>query len=140
LYEEEHKLARDNQDESLTMSQRIEAFYRQSGGPNNPDIERLLEKHLLYGKDHGIPGYKETIEDAFIDTVVNDPVLLILFQRFQRFRHRNTNLNDGKSVAFKEEMESVHAKLAELQAELELLRLEVKNMRNGLAYQRQNVE
>ncbi|CAM3843354.1 hypothetical protein ALPO108162_08565 [Alicyclobacillus pomorum] len=133
-------MAPDHQDEALTMSQRIEAFYRQSGGPNNPDIDRLLEKHLLYGKDHGMPGYKETIEDAFIDTVVNDPALLILFQRFQRLRHQNTNLNDGKSVSFNEGLESVHKKLAELQADLELLRLEVKDISNELAHRRQKVE
>ena len=71
---------------SMTMEQRIQAFFRQSGGPNNPQIPKLVEKHLLYGKDHGIPGYRETFADAFIDAVVGDPSLLLLYERVQRWR------------------------------------------------------
>ncbi|QIZ68668.1 hypothetical protein [Geobacillus subterraneus] len=62
---------RDEQ-ELLTMSQRIEAFYRQSGGPRSPVIRRLLERHLLYGKDHGIPGKREEFTDAFRDVFLQD--------------------------------------------------------------------
>ena len=70
----------------MTMEERIQAFFRQSGGPNNPQIPKLVEKHLLYGKDHGIPGYRETFADAFIDAVVGDPSLLLLYERVQRWR------------------------------------------------------
>lgn len=58
--------------ESMTMNQRIEAFYRQSGGPGNPEIDRILEKHLMNGKDHGVPGQKETIKDAFAEVFLDD--------------------------------------------------------------------
>ncbi|QIA27418.1 hypothetical protein DYI95_007620 [Thermaerobacter sp. PB12/4term] len=70
----------------MTMEERIQAFFRQSGGPNNPQIPKLVEKHLLYGKDHGIPGYRETFADAFIDAVVGDPSLLLIYERLQRWR------------------------------------------------------
>ncbi|GAB6876584.1 hypothetical protein [Thermaerobacter litoralis] len=70
----------------MTMEERIQAFFRQSGGPNNPQIPKLVEKHLLYGKDHGIPGYRETFADAFIDAVVGDPSLLLIYERVQRWR------------------------------------------------------
>lgn len=73
-------------DHRMTMEERIQAFFRQSGGPNNPQIPKLVEKHLLYGKDHGIPGYRETFADAFIDAVVGDPSLLLIYERVQRWR------------------------------------------------------
>ncbi|ADU51635.1 hypothetical protein Tmar_1524 [Thermaerobacter marianensis DSM 12885] len=75
-----------NNGRPMTMEERIQAFFRQSGGPNNPEIPKLVEKHLLYGKDHGIPGYRETFADAFIDAVVGDPSLLLLYERVQRWR------------------------------------------------------
>ncbi|AMV11956.1 hypothetical protein GS3922_02375 [Geobacillus subterraneus] len=62
----------DDEQEQLTMSKRIEAFYRQSGGPGNPTIRRLLERHLLYGKDHGIPGKREEFTDAFREVFLQD--------------------------------------------------------------------
>ncbi|EZP76480.1 hypothetical protein H839_14424 [Parageobacillus genomosp. 1] len=58
--------------ERATMSQRISAFYRQSGGPRNPQIQRILEEHLLYGRDHGIPGKKEDINDVLREVFLND--------------------------------------------------------------------
>ncbi|HET7522442.1 MAG TPA: hypothetical protein VFJ73_03860 [Bacillales bacterium] len=61
---EEHK--------KMTMNERIEAFYRQSGGPGNPEIDRILEEHLLNGKDHGPKGRREEIKDAFTDVFLND--------------------------------------------------------------------
>jgi|SRR5690606_5778854 hypothetical protein len=70
----------------MTMEKRIEAFFRQSGGPQNSKIEKLLDEHLRYGKDHGMPGRKETFEDAVIWTVMNDPSLLLLFERIQKWR------------------------------------------------------
>ncbi|ASS98547.1 MULTISPECIES: hypothetical protein [Geobacillus] len=61
-----------DEQEQLTMSKRIEAFYRQSGGPGSPTIRRLLERHLLYGKDHGLPGKKEEFEDVIRDVFLQD--------------------------------------------------------------------
>ncbi|MGJ3220618.1 hypothetical protein [Geobacillus thermoleovorans] len=58
--------------EELTMSKRIEAFYRQSGGPGSPTIRRLLDRHLLYGKDHGLPGKREEFADAFREVFLQD--------------------------------------------------------------------
>ncbi|MFO7263286.1 MAG: hypothetical protein A6D91_04310 [Bacillaceae bacterium G1] len=75
---------RHDGDDSLLMTRRIEAFYRQSGGPGNPLIDRLLEEHLLYGKDHGVRGRKEEIKDAFIEVFLNDhstrPIVLALMK------------------------------------------------------------
>ncbi|MFC4767413.1 hypothetical protein [Effusibacillus consociatus] len=59
-------------DKKMTMEERIQAFYKQSGGPGNPDIERILEQHLLNGKDHGVKGKKETIMDALCDAFIED--------------------------------------------------------------------
>ncbi|WP_251549771.1 hypothetical protein [Neobacillus muris] len=62
-----------NQDEEKkTMNERIKAFYAQSGGPNNPQINQIIEKHLLYGKDHGAQGKRETFKDAIMDVFLDD--------------------------------------------------------------------
>ena len=66
----------------LTMQQRIDAFYAQSGGPHNPKIKQVLEDHLLYGQDHGVKGRKETVADALMQTVAGDPFLLFMFQQW----------------------------------------------------------
>ncbi|AXF56883.1 hypothetical protein [Salicibibacter kimchii] len=58
--------------EKMSMQERINYFYRQSGGPGNPDIDRILNEHLKNGKDHGIPGRKEEPKDAFIEVFMND--------------------------------------------------------------------
>lgn len=66
------------------MRQRIQAFYQQSGGPGNPEIARILEEHLKYGKDHGVKGRKENIKDAFAEVFLKDrstqPIVLGLFK------------------------------------------------------------
>ena len=59
-------------DGKMTMQERINYFYRQSGGPGNPDIDRILEEHLKNGKDHGVPGRKEEPKDAFMEVLLND--------------------------------------------------------------------
>ncbi|RFU65473.1 hypothetical protein [Peribacillus glennii] len=61
-----------NEQEKKTMKERIRAFYAQSGGPNNPQIERIIEKHLLDGKDHGVPCKRETFKDAVRDVFLDD--------------------------------------------------------------------
>jgi hypothetical protein len=102
------------ENEKMTMEERIEAFYRQSGGPHNSRIPKLLERHLLYGKDHGMPGYKETFEDAIIDTLVGDASLLLLFERFQRWR------NGRKQKP--EEVARLEERIARLEQEVRELR------------------
>lgn len=62
---------RDEQ-EKKTMNERIQAFYRQSGGPNNAQIGRIIEQHLLNGKDHGVPGKRETFKDAIMEVFLDD--------------------------------------------------------------------
>ena len=34
-------------EKKMSMEERIQAFYRQSGGPHNSQISELLEKHLF---------------------------------------------------------------------------------------------
>ncbi|PLR96367.1 hypothetical protein [Bacillus sp. T33-2] len=58
--------------EKKTMNERIRAFYQQSGGPNNPQISRIIEKHLLDGKDHGAPGKRESFKDAMLEVFLDD--------------------------------------------------------------------
>lgn len=76
--------------EQLTMQQRIQAFYQQSGGPGNPEIDRIIEEHLKYGKDHGVKGKKETITDAFTEVFLNDrstkPIVLGLMRLQMNFK------------------------------------------------------
>lgn len=73
-------------EKKMSMDEQIQAFYRQSGGPHNSQISELLEKHLLYGEDHGMEGYKENFEDAVMDTLIGDPSLLLLYERYQRWK------------------------------------------------------
>lgn len=100
--------------EIISMEKRIQAFYKQSGGPHNPQIQRILEKHLLYGKDHGMAGYRETYEDAVMDTIINDPSLLLLYERIQRWRLQRQD--KGQSL------NSLESKINELRREIERLR------------------
>lgn len=113
----------------MTMEQRIEAFYRQSGGPHNPQIQKLLQKHLLYGKDHGMPGYKESFEDAILDVVVNDPSLLLLFERFQRWRsgRKDISTNSRCGVCQREACQ-LEEKLQRLETEVRELRASVEQL------------
>jgi hypothetical protein len=70
--------------EKLTMEQRIQAFYAQSGGPGNPQIKKFLDHHLRYGADHGVPGHIETVEDVFRSVVRKDKSLFTLHQLWMR--------------------------------------------------------
>jgi len=99
----------------ISMEKRIQAFYKQSGGPHNPQIQRILEKHLLYGKDHGMAGYKETYEDAVMDTIINDPSLLLLYERIQRWRLQRRNNRD-------QSLSLLESKINELKREIEQLK------------------
>lgn len=74
-------------DENMSMQERIDYFYRQSGGPDSPEIDRILKEHLLNGKDHGVPGRKEEPKDAFTEVFLGDhstqPILMgIMKMRF----------------------------------------------------------
>lgn len=99
--------------EKLTMEQRMEAFYRQSGGPNNDRIAELLENHLLNAKDHGMPGYRETFEDGIMDVVLNDPSLLLLYERIQRWRLQRRS-ESGDIASLKERIESLEREVIRL--------------------------
>lgn len=102
----------------MTMEERIEAFYQQSGGPHNSQIPKLLEQHLLYGKDHGMPGYKETFEDAIIDTLVMDPSLLLLFERVQRWRINRKDDNQGSLSRLEERIKKLEEEVYKLREEI----------------------
>lgn len=101
------------EDEKLTMKQRIDAFYRQSGGPGNPEIARILNEHLLYGKDHGVRGKREDVRDAFTEVFLSDrstqPIVLGLLklknavkQEWDRFL-ASRQANSEETIAFKRE-------------------------------------
>jgi hypothetical protein len=122
-----------NSEDDLTLQQRMEAFYRQSGGPNNPDVQRILNHHLLYGKDHGRRGYRQTVEDAFIDTVMSDPTLLLLFQRVQQWRSRKRQAAQGSSSI----PQSVQDEIRRLQSDVAALREEIASLRSLLGDLRQ---
>jgi hypothetical protein len=108
------------ENEKMTMEQRIEAFYRQSGGPHNSQIPKLLEKHLLYGKDHGMPGYKENFEDGIMDVVLNDPSLLLLYERIQRWRLKRKSEYESASH-LKEKIESLEREVVRLREAIDRL-------------------
>jgi hypothetical protein len=101
----------------MTMEERIKAFYQQSGGPHNSRIPKLLEKHLLYGKDHGMDGYKETFEDAIIDTLVNDPSLILLYERIQRWRI-NRKEHQGSLSQLEERIKKLEEEVYKLRKEI----------------------
>jgi hypothetical protein len=113
----------DQDQEKLTMQQRIDAFYRQSGGPNNPQIKKVLERHLLYGKDHGAPGRKETVMDAFTDTIMGDPLLLMLFQQWNNRRMNQASASKaGISTAEAETIRQLQRDVLQLKSEMGALR------------------
>ena len=97
--------------ERLTMEQRIQAFYAQSGGPGNPQITKFLDHHLRYGADHGVPGHKETVEDVFRDVVRKDKSLFTLHQLWMRRQAEKEERNAQRT--------DVLAELAEKIARLE---------------------
>ncbi|QQK74599.1 hypothetical protein HUG15_02600 [Salicibibacter cibarius] len=72
--------------ENMSMQERIDYFYRQSGGPGNPEIERILKDHLLNGKDHGIPGQKEEPKDAFTEVFLSDHSTQPIVMGFMKMR------------------------------------------------------
>lgn len=115
-------LADQQSGERLTMQQRIDEFYRQSGGPNNPKIKQVLEHHLLYGKDHGAPGRKETVMDALTDTVVGDPMLLMLVQY----------LNNRRVAQSPKSADADAETVRQLQREVSQLKVEMGAMRTLL--------
>jgi hypothetical protein len=104
--------------ERLTMQARIEAFFKQSGGPNNPQIKKVLERHLLFAKDHGPPGKKETIEDAFIDTIIKDPSNLVIMQWLQRVRMARQRRANEHAGASSQEVQRLEAEIQALRKEL----------------------
>jgi len=108
-------------EERLTMHKRMEAFYRQSGGPNNPEIAKILEKHLLYGKDHGPKGKRETLEDALRDTIIQDYSNQIIFKWFMQARMER-----------QKQAQADRAELARMRGELEALKRDIAELRSLL--------
>lgn len=97
--------------EKLTMSQRIDAFYRQSGGPGNPDIARILNEHLIHGKDHGVPGKKEDVRDAFTEVFLGDrstqPIVLSLMKIRNSIKQEWERYLDAQKVYSEQEIDSI---------------------------------
>jgi hypothetical protein len=134
-------------DKKMTMDERIQAFYKQSGGPNNPDIERILENHLLYGKNHGMKGKKETVEDALRDALTEDKSTSLLIdwlatKKIERMSKKYEEEEHWMRVAkeisqgFREGIESIHSeRIAELEAEIRELRHTVMRLSAQLEYQ-----
>lgn len=94
--------------EKLTMKQRIDAFYRQSGGPGSPEIARILDDHLLYGKDHGTRGKKEDVRDAFTEVFLSDrstqPIVLGLMKLRNAIRHEWERYLDSRQSPLSERL------------------------------------
>ena len=110
--------AAEDEEDVLTMNQRIQAFYRQSGGPGVPEIGKFLEHHLRYGTDHGVPGHKETIEDVFSQVVRGDKSLMTLYQLYMRRQAEKEEKEEQKSDAIAE----LGDKVARLEGEIRSLR------------------
>ena len=110
----------EKEKERLTMEERIRAFYKQSGGPLNPKIEKLIEHHLLYGKDHGPPGRRETLMDAFMRWVMEDPSMRLLAELYMRRQTQRLSL-EGRLATLEKEVAQLREDERELrQALLEL--------------------
>ena len=114
---------------TLSMEERIQAFYRQSGGPNNPDIEKILSHHLKYGKDHGTPGVIETVKDAIRAVFLEDKSLKVLYDKYHELKDENERNRIRKIDAFVEMGREIrtgiesssHQRLEQLEAELSRL-------------------
>lgn len=100
----------------LSIEERIRAFYRQSGGPLNPRIPELIERHLLYGKDHGVPGRRETLTDAFMRWLMDDPSMRLIAEFYMRRQMRQGSLE---------------SRLMQVEKELGALREEVRELRRA---------
>lgn len=105
----------EEKQENLTMSQRIDAFYRQSGGPNNPEINRILEEHLMNGKDHGIPGRREELKDAFSEIFLSDhstrPIVMSLMQMGMTLKGQWETYLDAQRDAQRPDIDEIVDKL-----------------------------
>lgn len=120
----------------MTMEERIQAFYRQSGGPNNPEIDRILKQHLMHGKDHGIKGKIETVEDAIRDAFTDDKSTALIvdwlaekkIERLsRRYQEEDKYLQLGEQI--RQGFESIsNERLVDLEKELFLLSEKVKEL------------
>lgn len=114
--------------ERLTMQQRIDAFFAQSGGPHNPQIKTVLEDHLLYGKDHGVKGRKETVIDALMQTIAGDPFLLFMFQQWNNRRMATGAPQSSGGAVAESDTKRLQDQLAALQREVSDLRNVVQTL------------
>ncbi len=106
------------EEKPMNVEERIQAFYRQSGGPLNERIPELIERHLLYGKDHGPPGRRETLEDAFMRWV---------------FGERSVRLVAEYLLRRRAQAQGLEARLARLEKEIAELKGEVRVLKERLA-------
>lgn len=81
-------------DDDQLLQQRMAAFFRQSGGPTSPEIQRFLDNHLRYGKDHGEPGHLETIEDVVQQVIEGDHSLKTMLKVYSRWQGRREERED----------------------------------------------
>ncbi|WMT19692.1 hypothetical protein [Parageobacillus toebii] len=144
-------------EKKMTMQERIEYFYQQSGGPNNPRIQKIINNHLLYGKDHGISGKRETIKDAFQKPLLDDPstsgLLLWLYKMIYDLQDRwkefvnKPNPNEGLkeiAAAMKQKEESsirnIEKRLDRLELKIEQLILELESYNNKKEFRNQPIK
>lgn len=121
-------------EEQLTMQKRIEAFYKQSGGPNNPEIPKILERHLLYGKDHGPRGKRETLEDALRDMVAQDYSNQIIFKwlmQARMARNRQNQADPAELARIRREIENLQKQVAELREMVQSLAASIEGPEEG---------
>lgn len=83
-------------DDDLLLQQRIAAFFQQSGGPTSPAIDEFLDHHLRYGKDHGEPGHKETVEDVFQQVVEGDDSLKTMMKLYGRWQGKREQRDEDE--------------------------------------------
>jgi len=129
----EEQLEAEEAQETQTMQQRIQVFYRQSGGPGNPAIKKVLDRHLRYGADHGVSGHMETVEDAFRDVVRGDKSLMTLYQLYMRRQADKEEKEEQRKDDLAELSEKVGRMEVELSEKVGRLEGELRSLRELLA-------
>jgi hypothetical protein len=133
----EEQLEAEEAAEAQTMQQRTQAFYKESGGPGNPRIKKVLDNHLRYGSDHGVSGHMETIEDAVRDVVRGDKSLMTLYQLYMRRQaereEKDAQRNEQRTDDIAELSEKVERLEAELSEKIGRIEGEIRSLRELLA-------
>jgi hypothetical protein len=114
----EQELEAEEAQESLSMNERIQYFYKQSGGPGNPEIKKVLDDHLRYGSDHGPRGHMQTIEDVFRDVVRGDKSLMTIYQLYMRRQAEKEEKEEQRT----DDIAELSEKVSRLEGEIHSLR------------------